>query len=191
MTTRIFCNVKRGAMDATAVCCYPWEKKLLEHIHGQDVEEVSIEKMSTVKDGVIKKEKIKFKFDGLPGPDLRQQLEGMAYVDPEDDPALDPASEYGRLANVYGMDHDLPIPVVTRVYGEFDAGGFTKVLEEFADQNSPKPVHLKAAGEGLLKAPNKMNVGELREALTARNIDWETSEGKTALREKLEGVLVD
>jgi hypothetical protein len=191
VSTRIFVNVKRGAMDATAVCCYPWEKRILEHIHGQDVEEVSIDDMSTVKDGVIKKEKVKFKFDGLPGPDLREQLEAMAYVDPENDPALDPASEYGRLASVYGMDHDLPIPVVTRVYGEFDAGGFTKVLEGFADQNAPKPAHLKAAGEGLEKAPSKMNVGELREALTHRGIDWETSEGKSVLREKLEGVLVE
>jgi hypothetical protein len=60
--------------------------------------------MATVKDGVVKKEKVKFKYDGRPGPDLRQQLEVMAYVDPEDDPALDPAGEYSRLVDKYGMD---------------------------------------------------------------------------------------
>lgn len=190
MTTRIFLNVKRGMTDATAVCVYPWEKRLLEHIHGPEVEEVSVEKMSEIK-GFIKKEKVKFKYDGVPGPDLRQQLEGMVYVDPEEDPALDPAAEYARLEGVYGMDAEVKMSVVTVIYGHLDSGGFEKLLQEFAKQKAPKPVHMKAASEGLDKAPNKMNVGELREALTARGIDWETSEGKTALREKLEGVLVE
>lgn len=190
MTARIFCNVKRGITDATAVCVYPWEKRLLQHIHGPEVEEVSIDKMSDIK-GFIKKEKIKFKYDGVAGPDLRQQLEGMVYVDPEDDPALDPASEYARLEGVYGMDNEVKMAVVTVIYGHFDSGGFEKVLQEFAQQKAAKPMHMKAAGEGLDKAPSKMNVGELREALTARNIDWETSEGKSILREKLEGVLVE
>lgn len=190
MTTRIFLNVKRGTMDATAVCVYPWEKRLLEHIHGQEVEEVSIDEMSVVK-GFIKKEKIKFKYDGVPGPDLRQQLECMIYVDPEEDPAMDPASEYGRLESVYGMDAEVKMAVVTVIYGHFDSGGFEKILQEFAKQKSTKPVHMKAASEGLQKAPNKMNVGELREALTARSIDWETSEGRKHLLEKLEGALVE
>lgn len=191
MSRRIFVTVRRGPMDATAVCVFPWEKRILEMVHGQEVAEVSIDQMADVKEGVARREKIKFKYDGQPGPDLRQQLEGMAYVEPEEDPALDPATEYGRLIEKYGADKDLPIPVVTRVYGELDSGNFEKMLAEHAKDRGQKPAHLKAAGEGLPKAPNKMNVGELREALTARNIDWESSEGKTALREKLEGVLVE
>lgn len=191
MTTRIFLNVKRGMTDATAVCVYPWEKRILEMVHGQDVEEVSIEKMADMKDGVVRKEKVKFKYDGLAGPDLRQQLEGMAYVDPEDDPALDPATEYNRLIEKYGADKDLPIAVVTRVYGEFDSGNFEKMLAQHAKERSVKPTHLKAAGEGLMKSPDKMDVGELREALNARGLRWKVTEGKEALREKLEGALVD
>jgi hypothetical protein len=191
MTIRVFLNVKRGMTDATAVCVYPWEKRLLEAVHGQDVQEVTIEQLSELKDGVIKKEKVKFKYEGRPGPDLRQQLEAMAYVDPEEDPTLDPAAEYGRLADKYGMDKDLPIPVVTRIYGEFESGAFEKVLADHAKERMPKPTHLKAADEGLLKAPNKMNVGELREALTARGVEWESSEGKKDLLEKLEGALVE
>lgn len=191
MTTRVFLNVKRGMTDATAVCVYPWEIAILAHIHGQDIKEVSIDEMANVKEGVIRKEKIKFKYEGRPGPDLRQQLEAMAYVDPEEDPALDPAAEYGRLVDKYGMDADVKMPVVTLIYGQLDSGGFEKLLQDHVKTRAPKPTHLKAQDEGLEKAPNKMNVGELREALTARGIDWESSEGKKHLLEKLEGALVE
>jgi hypothetical protein len=191
MTTRIFLNVPRGPMDATAVCVYPWEKPILEMVHGQEVREVTIDDMSNIKEGVIRKEKIKFKYDGLAGPDLRQQLEAMAYVDPEEDPAADAATEYNRLAEKYGMDKEFPMLIVERVYGRYESGAFDKVLADYAKERMPKPAHLKAAGEGLTKAPNRMNVGELREALDARGIEWEPSEGKTALREKLEGALVE
>jgi hypothetical protein len=191
VTTRIFLNVKRGMTDATAVCVYPWEKPILEAVHGQDVLEVSIEQMSTVKDGVVKKEKMKFKYEGLPGPDLRQQLEEMAYVDPEEDPALDPATEYNRLAEKYGMDKELPILQVERVYGRFESGAFEKVLAGFAEQPAEKPMHLKAKGEGMPKAPNKMSVGELRDALRERGIKFKVTEGKEALLLKLEGALVE
>jgi hypothetical protein len=191
VTIRVFLNVKRGMTDATAVCVYPWEKRLLEHIHGSEAIEVSIDAMATVKDGVVKKEKVKFKYDGRPGPDLRQQLEAMAYVDPEEDPTLDAAGEYSRLVDKYGMDAGVKMPVVTLIYGLFESGGFEKVLAEHAKERLPKPTHMKAADEGLEKAPNKMNVGELREALTARGVDWESSEGKKDLLAKLEGALVE
>lgn len=191
MTRRVFLNVRRGMTDATAVCVYPWEKKLLEHIHGQEVEEVSIDEMAAVKDGVIKKEKVKFKYDGLPGPDLRQQLEGMAYVDPEEDPANDPGAEYGRLADKYGADASFDMSVVERVYGRFDSGAFENMLKEHLKDRAPKPSHLKAKGEGLDKAPAQMNVGELRQALSERGIKFKVTEGAVALREKLEGALVE
>lgn len=191
MTTRVFLNVKRGMTDATAVCVYPWEARILAHIHGDDVKQVSIDEMAAIPEGVIRKEKLKFKYAGKPGPDLRQQLEGMAYVDPEEDPALDPAAEYGRLLDKYGMDAEVKMPVVTLIYGQFDAGGFERMLAEFAKEHMPKPTHLKAEDEGLEKAPNKMNVGELRVALTERGIRWKVTEGKEALLEKLEGALVE
>jgi len=191
MTTRIFLNVRRGMTDATAVCVYPWEKRVLELVHGQDVEEVTIDEMADVKDGVVKKERVRVHGHLLQGPDLRQQLEAMAYVDPEEDPALDPASEYNRLAEKYGADKEFPMLVVERIYGQFDSGGFAKVLKEFSEESAPKPSHLKASDEGLLTPPNKMKVGELRQALTERGVEWDVSEGKKELREKLEGALVE
>jgi hypothetical protein len=191
MTTRIFVLVRRGRMDATPTCIYPWEKQILELIHGQDVQDVSVEEMAEVKEGVSKKTKMKFKYDGLAGPDLRQQLEVMAYVDPEDDPASDPMSEYNRLIEKYGMDAEYPMPVVERVFGRFDSGGFERILAEHAKQRSTKPSVLKAMGEGLSKAPSKMNVGELRKALDERQIAWETSQTKQELVDLLEGALVE
>lgn len=191
MTVRIFLNVNRGPMDATPVCVYPWERRLLEHIHGQEVELVSIDDMAKVQEGVVRTEKVKFKYDGLPGPDLRQQLEAMAYVDPEDDPAIDPSSEYSRLEEKYGMDGGVKMPVVAVIYGLFESGGFERVLKEFCDERIPKPMHLRASGEGLIKPPNKMNVGELRVALTERGIEWDTADGRKVLLEKLEGALVE
>jgi hypothetical protein len=45
-------------------------------------------------------------------PDLRAAARNHGYVDPEEDPANDPAAEYDRLADKYGMDKDLPMPCV-------------------------------------------------------------------------------
>jgi hypothetical protein len=191
VTRRVFLNVRRGMTDATAVCVFPWEKKLLEHIHGQEVAEVTIDQMASVKDGVVKKEKVKFKYDGMPGPDLRQQLEAMAYVDPEEDPANDPAAEYGRLADKYGADASFDMSVVERVYGRFDSGGFEQMLKSHLKDRAPMPSHLKAQGEGLDKSPAQMNVGELRQALQERGIKFKVTESRDALAEKLEGALVE
>lgn len=191
MTVRVFLNVRRGITDSTAVCVYPWEKPILEAIHGQDVEPVSIEDLCDVKDGVARVEKMKFKYEGRPGPDLRAQLEGMAFVDPEEDPALDPASEYNRLAEKYGGDKELPILMVERVYGRYESGAFERVLKDFAQEHMPKPSHLKARDEGMQKAPREMNVGELRIALSERGVKWKVTEGADALRLKLEGALVE
>jgi hypothetical protein len=191
VTTRVFLKVKRGMTDATAVCVYPWEKRLLEMIHGQDVQEVSIDEMAEVKDGVVKVEMAKLNYSKFHGPNLRQQLEGMAYVDPESDPGLDPAGEYNRLAEKYGMDKELPMLVVERVYGQFDAGGFEKILAEAAQQTMPKPSHMKAVDEGLPKPPDQMKIGELRDALNERGVEYERTDGKKELRAKLEEALVE
>lgn len=191
MSRRIFVNVTRGMTDKTAVCIYPWEVKLLEMVHGQEIREVSIDEMSSHGDGVIKVERQKLKHTKVPAPDLRAQFEIMAYVDPEDDPANDPAGEYNRLVDKYGMDKDLPIPVVTRVYGEFSGGGFERMLKEHVRDRMPKPKALKAADEGLDKEPKDMTAAELRAALDERGITWSAADNKSALIEKLEGALVE
>jgi hypothetical protein len=190
VSRRVFVTVRRGPMDNTPICIFPWEIDLLSHIHLQEVKEVSIDEMANQKEGVLKVEKLKLKHTKLPAPDLRSQLEMMAYVDPEDDPVNDASAEYGRLVDKYGMDKDLPMPVVTRIYGEFSSGAFEAKLKQYAKDRQPMPTALKAHDEGLNKSPNQMSVKELRDALNERSVPWKVTEGKAALVEKLEGVLV-
>jgi len=186
----VFVTVTRGMTDKTAVCVFPWEMDVLALVHGQEIKEVSIDEMCNMQ-GAVKVEKQKLK--KLPGlraeyaPGLREQLEAMCYVDPDEDPANDPAAEYNRLAEKYGMDKELPITCVTRVYGEFTSGAFTAMLKKHAEDSMPRPAVLEAADEG--KAPGEMSRAELREALTARGVEWKVTEGKAALVAKLEAVL--
>ncbi|TAK84371.1 MAG: hypothetical protein EPO20_14890 [Betaproteobacteria bacterium] len=191
MSRRVFVRVRRGPMDNTAVCVFPWEMPILQLVHMQEVTEVSIDEMATQREGVVKVEKLKLKHTDKPAPDLRSQLEIMAYVDPDEDPVNDPASEYERLVNKYGMDKDLPIPCVTRIYGEYAEGGaFAAALEKHAKNRLPKPAALKAMDEGLGKAPDQMSIAELRAALKERGIEWKVTDTKVALVAKLEEVLV-
>jgi len=186
----VFAIIGRGMTDKTAVCVFPWELAILQLVHQQEVVEVPIDDMCKMKDGVVKIEKQKQKHSKVLPPDLRSQYEIMAYVDPEEDPANDPTGEYERMVNKFGMDKELPIPCVARVYGEFTSGAFTAALKEHAHDRQPKPAHLKATDEGLGKAPDQMSVKELRDALTEREVPWKVTQTKAQLIEKLEGVLV-
>lgn len=176
--SRIFVTVDRGMTDKTSVCVYPWEKAILEQIHGGGVQEVTIDEMCDLK-GPVKVEKVKHVRvldDGkLPdsGLTLRQQLVDMAKVDPEDDPTQDPEAEYSRLIDKYGQDKEVPLPVVTRVYGEYISGAFAAAL--------------KAAREaaGTSKPIDEMNINELRAALRADGIEFDKKATKEELRDLL------
>jgi len=122
VTQRVFAQVTRGMTDKTAVCVYPWEVRLLEAVHGQGVEVVSIDQMCDM-GKTVRVENVKLNHTDHQAPSLRQQLIDMACVDPDSDPARDPESEYGRMAEKYGMDKEVPLPVVTRLYGESSPGG--------------------------------------------------------------------
>lgn len=191
MSRRIFVTVERGPMDKTASCVFPWEVQLLQHIHGGAVKEVSLDELCSM-EGAASVEKLKPKRQGavLNGPDLREQLEAMVYVSPEEDPANDPAAEFARLSQLYGMDAELPILVVARIYGEYNSGGFERVLEKHAKERAKKPERLKAQEEGLDAAPDKLSIAELRDALDARDVKWTPADNKAALVKKLEGTLV-
>ena len=189
MSRRVCVIIGRGMTDKTAVWVFPWEMAVLQLVHGQEVNEVPIEDLSKMKDGVVKVERVKLKHTAHPAPDLRAQFEMMAYVDPEDDPARDPGAEYDRLAMKYGMDKDFPVPCVERVYGQFSSGAFAKLLEEHAEDRAEKPAVLKAMEEGLGKAPDQMTIAELRAALKERDIAWKVTESKVDLVAKLEANL--
>lgn len=180
-------------MDKTAICIFPWEMDVLQLVHGQEINEVSIDEMVSM-NGAVKVEKQKLK--KLPelnqdyAPDMRAQLEAMCYVDPDEDPANDPASEYNRLIGTYGMDKDFPVPCVERVYGQYTGPkcAFAAKLREHADDRAPKPAHLKAE-DGEAASPADMSRQELRVALKQRGIAFKATEGRDALAAKLEAVL--
>lgn len=184
---RIFVQVSRGMTDKTAVCVFPWEMAILSQIHGGDVEEVSIDSMCALK-GAVKVQKNTYKraygTDGDPPPEvapsLRKQLEAMAHVPDDESPVADPESEYGRLADKYGFDKEMPIPVVTRVYGEFMSGAFTAALKQAAesqvDQPSSKPD----------KPIAEMSINEVRAELSKHGIDYEKTATKAELVDQLE-----
>lgn len=134
MTQRIFCTVTRGMTDKTAVCVYPWELACLERIHGGDVRVVSIAEMSAL-GPAVRVEKQKMLHEGVvEGQTLKQQLERMAYVDPELDPAQDPEAEYHRLEERYGMDNEVKMSVVAMCYGPLGHGRFESEMRRMAEE---------------------------------------------------------
>lgn len=173
MTRRVFVNVQRGITDSTAVCVFPWETNILMHIHRGAVQEVTIDQQCEKHKEVVKVEKVKIKHSQHLAPTLREQLEVMEYVAPDDDPANDPQAEYNRLADKYGMDKDVPLPVVTRIYGEFLPGcPFEKMVLSHAKDRAPKPRLIKLQEAGLGADPRQMSVAELRDVLDEKEIAW-------------------
>lgn len=194
MSRRVFALVKRkGNMDETAVCVFPWELPILQLIHGQEIKEATIESMSTFgkAQGVVKIQKEKLKYRGEGAPSIKDQLEIMAYVDPDEDPALDPATEWNRMVEKYGMDTEMPVPVVERVYGQMEGGRWEKALREAAKERSTKPVYLKAIDEGMGKPPKQMTVAELRDELDKRGVTWVPKQKKEELITLLEAEMVE
>lgn len=192
MSHKVFVTVQRGMTDATPVCVFPWEVDVLRLVHGDQVEEVSIDKMCEIK-GHVRVEKQKQKHTKVPPPDTRAQLQAMAYVAPEDDPAQDPAAEYDRLVGKYGMDKEFPMPCVERVYGQFTSGAFTAKLKEHAKDRMEKPEHLgaqeRAQEDDDARLPADMSRDELRIELKNRGISFKATEGRAALAAKLEAAL--
>lgn len=187
MTRRIFCTVKRGITDATAVCIYPWEKPILERIHGGEVAEQSIDELCDLKKP-LKVEKLKFSRamadDAKPeqAPGLREQLEAMVIVDPEDDPANDPDAEYARLEGKYGADKEIPMPVVSVVYGQINSGAFAAAVKEA--QRAGATAKAKTSRK-LEKPVDQMSINEVRSALKAEGIEYDQTAKLPALRDLL------
>lgn len=118
MTYRVFVNVNRGIMDATAVCVFPWEVLILEEIHGEAAQLTTPDEMSKIKGAAsIKPIKMPYNPEADAVPALKESLIAQLMVAANDDPFQDLAGEYDRLVNLYGMDKELPMPVVKKVYG--------------------------------------------------------------------------
>lgn len=188
MSRRVCAVIGRGMTDKTAVWVFPWELAILQLVHNDSVEQKTIDELCDLKKP-LKVEKQKLKHSEVAPPDLRQQFEIFEYVDPDEDPAKDPASEFDRMVAKYGMDKEFPMPCVERVYGQFSSGNFERMLKEKAEDRAEKPNYLKAIDEGMSRSPLDMTVGELRKELSARSIKWAVRDGQEQLAAKLEAAL--
>lgn len=133
---RIFMTVRRGPMDATAVCVFPWEKPILEEIHGSDASVVDIESMCDIQGGKV--ETLKFKHcPDAKSLSLADQYRAMTKVDDAANPAYNVDSEWDRLHVCYGAHRELaPLSNAEKVYGNLI--NFRKVVRDFAAGRVPE-----------------------------------------------------
>jgi hypothetical protein len=182
MIQRVFMNIKRGMTDNTTVCVFPWEKPILEEIHGGNAEQVSIDEMCSLR-GAVKVKELKLKHEtSEKGLDLRAQLEAMARVLPDQNPLDDPEAEFNRLVQRYGMHMDVNLPNVTKVFGSF--GNFRVALRDYARGRVPamfeeasSPIDVEEEEKPLAE----MTDAEVRAKLKARNVKVPKGASREAL----------
>lgn len=189
MLSRIFMTIKRGITDATAVCVFPWERPLIEEIHGGNATVVTIEQMCS-KDGVKSSKRLKLNEsrrdqDDSPmkpeyAPDMREQLEIMARVHPDNNPMDDPSGEYARLEGYYGMHPKIELSVVEKVYQ--NERFFRSCMRDFAAGRTPDFL-MEDDGEDGDKAIGDMTPDELREVLTKLGVAFPPKANRAKLEE--------
>jgi hypothetical protein len=193
---RIFMTIRRGMTDKTAVCVFPWERPLIEEIHGASAEVISIDEMCSeegVKSVQSARKAVGLKMtrvgvDGREikadvGLDLRGQLEAQARVAEEDDPTDNAMGEYGRMVDKYGMHPKVDMPVVERVYGGERV--FRKCLREFAAGRTPEFLDDGGAQAEPSDEEVEMSRDELKRKLRDRGIPFK----ENALQHVLERLL--
>lgn len=141
MSYRIFMNVNRGMTDATPVCVFPWEEPLMQELHGEAAQRVSIDEMCAIR-GAKSVQTIKLpvsvkmkKKAELP-PDTRGQLVAMCIVPDDTDPKHNIAGEYARLEQKYGMHPKINLTVVGKVFGS--PRQFRQTIKPFLGPKPPK-----------------------------------------------------
>jgi hypothetical protein len=184
---KVFMLIQRGMTDRTPVCVFPWEKPILEEIHGGNAQEISLEELCELR-GATKIQKIKPRQREINGkkivsdevPSMRAQYEAMVKVNPDENPLEDPEAEFGRLAEKYGMHLQVNLPNVEKVYGS--VGNFRRALKDYASGRSPDFV-----GEtGPItedKPVAEMSDKKLKEALKAMGVKFDGNSGREVLEE--------
>lgn len=186
---KIFMLIQRGITDRTPVCVFPWEKPILEEIHGGNAVEVTLDELCDLR-GAVKIEKIKpiergMGVNGKPVkaeevPSMRAQYEAMVVLDPDTNPLNNPEAEFGRLAGMYGMHTQVNLPNVEKVYGS--VGNFRRAMREYANGRSPDFVG--ESGPIVAEKPlAQMNDKELKAALRARDIEVPAKAARAELEE--------
>ncbi len=180
---RVFMQIKRGLTDTTPSCCFPWEKPLLESIHGGNAVEVSIDTLvgtqgaASVKPIPLPRQDEKT----VRAPDARAQYEAMLAVDEGTNPLSDPGQEWNRLIEKYGMDAELPISVAEKVYGNYRQ--FRAALRDFAEGRVPdflagddsEPIEADAE-----RSPADMTYDELKAEIKRRGLTLPSGNAKKA-----------
>jgi hypothetical protein len=199
MLKRIFILVSRGMTDATAVCVFPWERPLVEEIHGGNAQVVSIDQLCN-RDGVSKIQDVR-KVVKLPtrlnkegeemvpdaGMTPRQQYERMTVVADIDNPMHDTASEWGRMIEKYGMHPEIKMMVVEKIYG--NQTNFRKCMRDFAAGRTPEFLQDVDDDEieGDVKAVSEMSADEMKAELKRKGIAFK----KNASKNELEALLME
>ena len=117
LSRRVLVVVNRGLTDKTPTVVWEHEIPLLEAIHGEGT--VAVDQAGAIA--------LDEKFKAKPGDELKRPpskaigLEDVFYGDP--------AEEYDRLRNVYGMHPEVKVPVVEYVYGRFQDGRFAAMVQ--------------------------------------------------------------
>lgn len=203
MTYRIFCTVDRGMTDKTPVCVFPWEKALLQELHGGNVAEVSLDQLCS-KEGVSSVRPIKLPSGGEretpegdekktveKAPGMREQLGMMARVPRDEDPFQDLDAEYARLTERYGMHPDVAMSVVEKVFGK--APAFKRLVQPYRGSKPPAVDPIDGPGDDAFeqaaalddRAPADLEYTELKEACRARGIEFKGNAPRDELEEKL------
>lgn len=191
---RVFMLVKRGLTDNTPTCCYPWEKPMLESIHGGNAIEVPIEDLLGTQGAAGVKALTLPRQDDktIPALSPRDQYEAMLMVSDADNPMADPQQEWNRLIEKYGMDAELPVTVAEKVYGGYRQ--FRTALKDFAAGRVPDFLSDSDADpiEGTEeKVPSEMSAAELKEELTRRGLMLSGKPSKADLVEALTEAMVE
>lgn len=187
-------TIRRGITDATPVCVFPWEKPLIEEIHGGSAVVITIDQMCS-KDGVKSVKKLKLHNTGRRdqddkeltpeyAPDQRGQLEAMTLVDPDNNPLDDPAGEYARMMEKYGMHPKIELTVVEKVFG--NERTFRSCMRDFAAGRTPDFLMEDDGLEGE-KVIADMTAEELRAMLDKLGVTFPAK----ATRAKLEELAID
>ena len=202
MSYRIFMRISRGMTDATAICVYPWEKALVEEVHGGAAIVTTIDEMCNLQGGKAKpikppiasKHAREKEMDKVPS--LREQLEAMCVVDPEADPIHDLEAEWGRMIDKYGMHIKIPITNAEKVYGNF--GIFRRFC--LAHKGTKPPVEEVEIGMGVMpyqgddtpaedKPIAELDRAELVKRLTKEGVQFKRNASIEKLRELAETAL--
>lgn len=185
MSQRIFMIITRDMTDKTLVCVFPWEKPLLEEVHGGNATDVTIEELIDLK-GAVKVETVKLRHaaDGVThGPNLEQQYIAMCQVNPDEDPVAFPESEYNRLAEKYGMHLKVAVPNVEKVYGSFL--NFRRILSQFKGKGQ-KDINELLGGGSADDEPAEKTIAEMsRNDLMAHLKSHGVTFSRTAKTEEL------